>query len=343
MFSPTLPHLCADVRIHIFARAQNQYLFPGSIDNEAKRSRVLDDRGLCRWWKKVLSEAAPQEAKLFYLLPGYNYLESLPFVPADSTSRWTYGHPYSIVPSPLPVNLPQTLLSNLIPAFSDDPKSRFLTSLTSSPVAAAGEEGDYDDVYRKVESLLGSIGTLRRDQLERDLDQERMRLSAVKGGADEFWERMGFRQECMAGYVTGFFAAWFPKSLDDHPAGIQPPSSTPLPANVSATEASISPTPTPVEGALSRSAYVTLWSRFHNVDYSSLSKSASAHSLWLSDALAVVRREGFDVATVDVAEGLTRAKMVLPAATGAVESSKRPVEEVAKVTMLQPRKKHKKP
>lgn len=33
--------------VSLFARAQDQYLFPGSVDNKGKH--VLDDRGLVRW------------------------------------------------------------------------------------------------------------------------------------------------------------------------------------------------------------------------------------------------------------------------------------------------------
>ncbi|OCK72833.1 DUF1714-domain-containing protein, partial [Lepidopterella palustris CBS 459.81] len=38
--------------VSLFARAQDQYLFPGSVENADKH--VLDDRGLIRWWCRVL-------------------------------------------------------------------------------------------------------------------------------------------------------------------------------------------------------------------------------------------------------------------------------------------------
>ncbi|KZT55761.1 hypothetical protein CALCODRAFT_498235 [Calocera cornea HHB12733] len=38
--------------IHIFARAQGQYLFPNSSENGVKR--VLGDQRLCAWWKHIL-------------------------------------------------------------------------------------------------------------------------------------------------------------------------------------------------------------------------------------------------------------------------------------------------
>jgi regulator of Ty1 transposition protein 109 len=38
--------------VSLFARAQDQYLFPASIEN--KNKHVLDDRGLVKWWCRVL-------------------------------------------------------------------------------------------------------------------------------------------------------------------------------------------------------------------------------------------------------------------------------------------------
>ncbi|GJC93020.1 H3 K56 histone acetylation protein KAT11 [Colletotrichum higginsianum] len=38
--------------VSLFARAQDQYLFPGSVEYAGKH--VLDDRGLVKWWCRVL-------------------------------------------------------------------------------------------------------------------------------------------------------------------------------------------------------------------------------------------------------------------------------------------------
>ncbi|KAN0062222.1 hypothetical protein ACQY0O_005403 [Thecaphora frezii] len=132
------------VSVHILARSQPAYLFPGSPENPGKK--VLSDGGLIRWWRDVMSDAvvasraAPVEsradrgkaegedeaqridARAFYLVPGYNRLEShillpLPPQPSASTSSsspppstvsrsktreeilaeagWVYGYPYS--------------------------------------------------------------------------------------------------------------------------------------------------------------------------------------------------------------------------------------------------------
>ncbi|KAF5369266.1 hypothetical protein D9758_002560 [Tetrapyrgos nigripes] len=134
---PTTRPIVADhFWIHLFARAQSQYLFPNSADHPGKRP--LSDVKLCSWWKQVLSGTAEklQERidstgtgrkaliKLFYILPGYEKLEAeytlLKHISSTSTRSssslsssslpmahrhqlsWTYGHPYSQTDIPLP-------------------------------------------------------------------------------------------------------------------------------------------------------------------------------------------------------------------------------------------------
>lgn len=208
------PHHCPRVRIHVFARAQSQYLFPGSADNKAKK--LLDDKALLRWWKRTLERAVATTSssttfKLFYLIPGLAYLESLPYVPATGTLDWTYSHPYATLSSPLhPATDPPSShpLVDHIPAFPDDPKSRFLHSLTSSSVSPSGTEGDYDDVFLSLASnsfTTGQTPAQKVAETERAIERERRRLvEGVPGGVDEWWERMAFRQECCAGQLVGF-------------------------------------------------------------------------------------------------------------------------------------------
>ncbi|KWU45222.1 hypothetical protein RHOSPDRAFT_7334, partial [Rhodotorula sp. JG-1b] len=230
------PHHCPRVRIHVFARAQSQYLFPGSADNKAKK--LLDDKALLRWWKRTLERAVTTTSsttfKLFYLVPGLAYLESLPYVPA-STLEWTYSHPYATLSSPLhPATDPPSShpLVDHIPAFPDDPKSRFLHSLTSSSVSPSGTEGDYDDVFLSLASnsfTTGQTPAQKVAETERAIERERRRLvEGVPGGVDEWWERMAFRQECCAGQLVGFFVV---------AAGEPAPAAAPAPST-STTDAS---------------------------------------------------------------------------------------------------------
>jgi len=46
----------------------------------------------------------------------------------------------------------------------------------------------------------------RLQEVEKERDRERRRLvEGVKGGVGEWWERMGYRQECCSGVLVGFF------------------------------------------------------------------------------------------------------------------------------------------
>ncbi|KAH8805835.1 histone acetylation protein-domain-containing protein [Xylogone sp. PMI_703] len=174
--------------VSLFARAQDQYLFPGSIKNRGKH--VLDDRGLVRWWCRVLdpliiepenqrdSHSEPTESqwnsvKGFLLVPGLDSYECRTFIPAkrnDSSAAapWTVGHPLQDISTSGPGVPPRCL----IPHFPDDPKARFLDELDEeiSGTSKAQSTGQ----WRSVQSI------------------------------EQFWEMMAFRQECSAGRLVGF-------------------------------------------------------------------------------------------------------------------------------------------
>ncbi|KAE8152504.1 histone acetylation protein-domain-containing protein [Aspergillus avenaceus] len=180
--------------VSLFARAQNQYLFPGSIENPGKH--VLDDRGLIKWWCRVFDpilreyepesgshekglldrtmESAKSSATAFLIVPGCDRFETRNFFPSTAKfddqerSRWLTSYPL------------HQLCDNtkapprcLIPRFPDDPKTRFLV--------------DLDDELPKQRELSENIGQWR----------------SVKS-LDQFWEMMSFRQECSAGRLVGF-------------------------------------------------------------------------------------------------------------------------------------------
>lgn len=285
------PHATNRVRIHVFASAQPQYLFPGSIENTTKH--VLDDKGLLRWWKATIAGAvsapgvvatvsatrpAPQ---LFYLVPGLDYLGSLPYVPPPPLGApnptWTYGHPYAILPSPLhPASVPasDSPLPDHIPSFPDDPKSRFLMSLTSSTTAPSGNEGDYDDVMLGLASAAfttGHASASRAAEVEHVRDRERARLvGGVEGGVSEWWERMAYRQECCSGVLVGFFVVARDAVIAEAAVRKEAPKKYPA--------------------GLPHRLFTTLWSQFHNVDYSRplLGKCAVAADKWREDVKRVV-------------------------------------------------------
>ncbi|KAI9846224.1 MAG: hypothetical protein M1838_001361 [Thelocarpon superellum] len=174
--------------ISLFARAQDQYLFPGSVENGGKH--VLDDRGLIRWWCRTLDPLLPlddgEERTLrlqgYVLVPGLDRHETSTLFPpsakldATDRKRWLHGHPLREI-SRTPTAPPRCL----VPHFPDDPKARYL-----------------DELDEEVS-----------DSLKTGLTQSPSKLR--RGGQwlgiktlEQFWETMEFRQECSSGRLVGF-------------------------------------------------------------------------------------------------------------------------------------------
>ncbi|KAI0599206.1 histone acetylation protein-domain-containing protein [Biscogniauxia sp. FL1348] len=204
--------------VNLFARAQSQYLFPGSVKNKGKH--VLDDRGLVRWWCRVLNPLLEEEEDIsnkarkgwghihgYLIIPGLDSYETRAFLPRTSgaSKNWTLGHPleqmspYSRDPSTFGNDIPPRCL---IPTYPDDPKARFVEELEEATSEKA--------------KLLGGWKTPRT--------------------LDQFWEMMAFRQECSSGRMTGFLWVVFdPPSHSDQPK-------SDLTADNPATTAEIEPT-----------------------------------------------------------------------------------------------------
>ncbi|PWY96370.1 hypothetical protein BO94DRAFT_529754 [Aspergillus sclerotioniger CBS 115572] len=182
--------------VSLFARAQSQYLFPGSIDNPQKH--VLDDRGLIKWWCRVVdpilreyepesgshqkglqdhqAESAKSSATAFLIVPGCDRFETRGFFPATARSddkdrpRWLNSYPVHQL-----CDNPKAPPRCLIPQFPDDPKTRFVLDLDNElPKKADEVSGENAGHWRSVRSL------------------------------EQFWEMMSFRQECSAGRLVGF-------------------------------------------------------------------------------------------------------------------------------------------
>ncbi|RFU79573.1 h3 k56 histone acetylation kat11 [Trichoderma arundinaceum] len=177
--------------VSLFARAQDQYLFPGSIEYTGKH--VLDDRGLVRWWCRVLDpivESPPvgslpawRNTKGYLLVPGLDTYETRAFIPrrAGAASCWSLSHPLERI-SHYSREFDWVPPRCLIPRFPDDPKSRFRDEL--------------DDEVTKTKAMR-TTGSWK----------------SVKT-LDMFWEMMAFRQECSSGRMTGFIWVVF-DDLDD--------------------------------------------------------------------------------------------------------------------------------
>ncbi|KAL9019500.1 MAG: hypothetical protein Q9185_003200 [Variospora sp. 1 TL-2023] len=194
--------------VSLFARAQDQYLFPGSVENPTKH--VLDDRGLVRWWCRVLGPVLQagttwtsssssshkkkhtSAAEAYLRVPGCDVHETRSFFPPSSTTttltaKW---HP-SRDPLRHLGRSPTFPERCLIPRFPDDPKARFVDELdeeltdpppppsSDSRVRESPSKGNRPGRWRSVRSL------------------------------EEFWELMAFRQECSSGRLVGFLWAVF--------------------------------------------------------------------------------------------------------------------------------------
>ncbi|KAF8509994.1 histone acetylation protein-domain-containing protein [Hysterangium stoloniferum] len=218
--------------VHLFARAQRQYLFPNSADHPIKNP--LGDVGLCKWWKKTLTEVAKtllsHHIHLFYLLPGQSELEARYLLretesqPSQSLN-WAYSHPYDVhawgkIPyvsatssktssdDAVPVSL-----AYLIPHFEDDPKRRFLDELAVTSEAQPVAIPTPKRKRRKTEERNSAI-RLSQTSPQSPRTPRRPKTDLDTTSIGEFWERMSYRQECSQGAVTGFFTAVFSQQCD---------------------------------------------------------------------------------------------------------------------------------
>ncbi|OJT12775.1 hypothetical protein TRAPUB_10610 [Trametes pubescens] len=230
----TRPIAVRHLWVQLFARAQGQYLFPNSADYPGKRP--LSDVKLCVWWRRIFGEVAAEverrlrgsgTVRLHFILPGYGELEATHTLGrvasadgAGGTVQWTYGHPYAQKDVPLPCPGSQDVeepphLGHYIPWFDDDPKSRFIDEIA----LITNSEGVRSPERKRPRALTGSRshGEARaakekeEEEKERETEKSKDEKKYPSGelaqvSADEFWERMSFRQECVAGAVTGFFA-----------------------------------------------------------------------------------------------------------------------------------------
>lgn len=205
--------------VSLFARAQDQYLFPGSVENSGKH--VLDDRGLVKWWCRVLdplidkeSQGSWKNVKGHLVIPGLDSHETSSFVPrkSGSTGTWTMGHP--LLEISRHVDVPPRCF---VPRFPDDPKARYLEELDG--------------------------------EISRGKDNATGQWKSVKSIA-QFWEMMAFRQECSAGRMVGFIWVVFTPA-QEHPKVIETikhasqtwdmGSSQPMPSDTPATSFSSNP------------------------------------------------------------------------------------------------------
>lgn len=169
--------------VNLFGRAQNQYLFPGSGENDGigpgREKHILSDRGLIRWWCRVLNPLLEDQrkddrvaaTKGYLLVPGLEERDMRAFLPRTVTSAndWEIGHPMERI-SHYTQEFDWVPPRCLIPRYPDDPKSRYRDEL--------------DEESAKWKQDMGTWKSIRT--------------------LNQFWDTMAFRQECSSGRLTGF-------------------------------------------------------------------------------------------------------------------------------------------
>lgn len=205
-----------------------------------------------------------------------------------------------------------------IPALPDDPKTRFMEEIvldsasykSSTPFVPADSSTSQLDPSNKSSAPAAlpqgqqsatkpaqSISTHRKDKNEAERKRSQAVLTRVS--VEEFWERMGFRQECSSGDVTGFF----------HLGSVYPPSqvqSPPTPITTADTtrgngekdhdnKVDSDSTTKAQETSIRTELPILIVDRIHqsllNVDYGTEDFAIDGSSIWLKSTESLVKDE----------------------------------------------------
>lgn len=360
------------VRIQLFARSQGQYLFPNSAEGPKK---ILGGLGLCGWWKGVYEDVAARakdagEVRLGMVLPGYSPDEAKGMLgqrkPLLAGLQWTSAQPFSTPfpplagpsstpltssqPTPTDAPIPASSLASLIPSFPDDPKSRFLDDLVCDGAEDPQrrrrllEENPSSSSIASKSSATGTGSGGKRErttshkgrmQLEDEAERRFTQATLEKTSKEEYWERMGFRQECISGDVTGFFTL---ESTASAPASVSSLSTfkpiEPTSDNTSAppqTDHAALPT---VTTNLPPDIVDRLVRALLNTDFKTLDQAIDHTAIWDRAVHSVVIDEIGE-------KGYQACIAIILAKEGGEKEVEMPIKRKEEVTMLQPRKKKK--
>lgn len=376
------------MRIQLFARSQGQYLFPNSAEGPKK---VLGGLGLCGWWKGVYEDVAAAASgiggvKLGMVLPGYSAGEAKGMLgqrkPLPPGMEWTSTPPFhdtplasssSSSPSVSQDTVTRPSLADWIPSLPDDPKARFLDDLVS--------DGAEDPTRRRnmlkpkdpsnpgsssssiqTQSGTGPSSTSQkkdghRARVQAEDEAERRFTSSTleRVSKEEYWERMGFRQECISGDVTGFFSleSTIPKPGLEAPYSLAPPTVSPVPTTITSVSSSsaLGPSssgsgsgsgildPKATRTSLPPSIVERVTAALVNTDFKTYELAIEHTAIWVKSVKALIideiGEEGWRGCN-----GTVEAKAGTGAAAVAGEGNKAKRQE-APVTILQVRKKKK--
>lgn len=260
---------------------------------------------------------------------------------------WTYDPPFgrnvfepssaSTSKSLADQTTPTTNLAWCIPSLPDDPKTRFLDEIVSeAPVAST----------QRIEEDAARPKTLKEREKQRSEKERKASEAALsRMSTEEYWERMGFRQECSSGDVTGFFHL---ESVDqDTPATAhtdagastesKPAAGTAAGmASAQVEEDGTGPSKTE-NGTASASCEIKaqIIDRIHqallNTDFKTLDYAVEGSEIW--------RRSVESLVTGEIGQaGYDQCRGVVEAKEAAVRIASGAKVEGEQVTMLQPRK-----
>lgn len=153
--------------IALFAKAEQQYLFLGSVENPKKH--VLPDAELVKWWARCLdglqSEfTAPIRCAL--VVPGIGTKDNEKYLPKMSNLKWMVGDVFWDPEIGEEAENAAPAVKR-IPRFPDDPKSRFMDALVAEKRAKTLSRRQFWlELQSRQEFLLGkSVGIIGLDAL----------------------------------------------------------------------------------------------------------------------------------------------------------------------------------
>lgn len=144
------------VRVCLFAKAEQQYLFPLSSHNPKKH--VLNDAALVKWWLRVLEPLRTEFRTLHKArlqIPGEDASAIQLYFPRDSRLPWQVGDVFWSDDEESSRRYPAV---ECIPRFPDDPKKRFLEFLVAEKRAKRTSRGQFWlELQSRQEFRLGSV------------------------------------------------------------------------------------------------------------------------------------------------------------------------------------------
>ncbi|TXT07499.1 hypothetical protein VHUM_03219 [Vanrija humicola] len=245
--------------------------------------------------------------------------------PLPAGVSWRYAPPF--VAQLLPdAGVPS--LATLVPSLPDDPKTRFLDELVAEAVdtvpislTKSGKDKEPSEPRKRSRK--------EKDAAEEEEDRGRAHAALAKIPPEEFWERLGFRQECVSGDVTGFFSATLaPKE------GGEEVENGEKEVREAQDETKDKDKDAGAKRTLSQALVERLLKSMLNTDFATRALAAQGTAHWLASARSIVTdelgEEGWTASTATIA---AKADVEAPAAP--------PKRKEETVTMLQPRKKKK--